>query len=209
MIEQLAQAFRRLSGRIKTDEPAEVRRDLDESLKEMTGLDFNVLDSLPMSSVLEVFGSHAEPDPARTLAVADCSYVRAQLSDLQHQPELSLRSRVMALTMYLEALSIFRHELMAPAEVRLEALVKELKNVDLPHETALRLFRYRAGSGRFADAENALFDILESRSFDRGMVEEGKVFYQHLLSLPDSELEGGNLPRAEVIEALSELEGLL
>lgn len=208
LIEQVSQAFGRLTARVRTGDPALVRQEVDEALKDLTGLSFDVLDSLPLPAVLTILDSHSEPNPARILAIAECSFVRAQLADAVDQSELALRTRVTALTLYLEALTLFRHEAVAAAERRTEELIADLETVDLPPETVLRLFRFRAATGRFADAENALFELLERDFAGPEVIGEGQTFYRRLLTLDDTELEAGNLPRDEVVDGLAELEAL-
>jgi len=209
LIEQVGQALRRVTGKIQTEDPATVEQDLDEALTDLTGLSFEVLDSLPLSSILSVLDSHSEPNPARILAIAECSFVRAKIADAADHPDTALRARVTGLTLYLEGLTLFRHEAVADAEARAEEMILALRSIDLPQETVVRLFRFRAATGRFADAENALFEILERRPAPPKLIDEGTAFYRHLLSLSDEELEAGNLPRDEVAEGLEDLEKIL
>ena len=206
LIEQMAQVFARLVGRARTDQPCEVRKDLDETLMELTGLDFQVLEALPLASVLGVFGAHSEPDPARTLAVAECSFIRAELADREGRSDQAERARVLAATLYLETFLYLRSEHTSAAQERMDKVLNVLGNRELPFETELRLFRFRAREGRMAEAEDSLFAMLEARRDDRGLVEEGRAFYHRLLELSDDELERGNLPRDEVIEGLAELD---
>ncbi len=206
MIEQLAQALRRVMARVKTENPAVVHHELEEALKDLTGLSFDVLDSLPLPAILTILNSYADPDPARILAIAECSFVRARLADADDKADTAFRARVTALTLYLEAFSLFRHEALAEAESRAEELIAELKTIDLPGETVLRLFRYRAATGRFGDAENALFELIERDLAGNDVIDEGKAFYRRLLTLPAADLEKGNLPHDEVIDGLAELE---
>lgn len=206
MIEQLAQVFGRLMGRIRSEDPTVIHREIEEALKDLTGLDFDVLDSLPLPAVLSVLQSHSEPNPARVLAIADCSFLRSRLADAAGQANTALRTRIMALTLYLEALALFRHEALAPAIQRTEKLIDDLQAFDLPKETLLRLFRYRTDEGRFDQAENLLFEMLDRGTPNDTLSDEGKAFYRGLLALNDSELEAGNLPRDEVLDGLSDFE---
>ena len=206
MIQQLAQAVARLTARAKTEDPAVVRGELDEALKDLTGLDFDVLDSLPLAAVLQVLEADNDPNPARILAIAECSFIRARLADAADQNETALRARVMALTLYLETFTLFRHEALAEAENRAERLLTDLETVDLPRDTILRLFRYRSATGRFAEAENALFELVERGLANSAVVAEGQEFYRRLLDLEDAQLEAGKLPRDEVIDGQAELE---
>lgn len=206
MIQQLAQAIGRLTAKARTEEPAIVHAELNEALKDLTGLDFDVLDSLPLASVLQVLEADNDPNPARILAIAECSFVRARLADTIDQNDISLRARVMALTLYLETFTLFRHEALTEAENRAEDLLTDLEAVDLPRDTILRLFRYRSATGRFDEAENALFDLVDRGLANSAVIDEGRTFYRRLLDLEDTQLAAGKLPRDEVIDGLAELE---
>ena len=206
MIQQLAQAIGRLTARARTEDPAVVHAEVDEALKDLTGLDFDVLESLPLAAVLQVLEADSEPNPARILAIAECSFVRARLADATDQIDTALRARVMALTLYLETFTLFRHEALAQAETRAEELLTDLEAIDLPRDTVLRLFRYRSATGRFAEAENALFHLVERDVANAAVIEEGLAFYRRLLDLDNAQLEAGDLPRDEVIDGMAELE---
>jgi len=98
------------------------------------------------------------------------------------------------------------HEALAQAEDRAEHLLTELETIDLPRDTILRLFRYRAATGRFAEAENALFDLVERDLANSAVIDEGRAFYRRLLDLEAEQLAAGELPRDEVNDGLAELE---
>lgn len=206
MIQQLAQAVARLTAKVRTEETAVVHAELHEALKDLTGLDFDVLDSLPLAAVLQVLEADNEPNPARILAIAECSFLRARLADAADQNETALRARVMALTLYLETFNLFRHEALAEAENRAEHLLIDLETVDLPRDTILRLFRYRSSTGRFAEAENALFDLVERGLANTAVIDEGRAFYERLIEFEDTQLAAGGLPRDEVLDGMAELE---
>ncbi|RLE24506.1 MAG: hypothetical protein DRJ65_09720 [Acidobacteria bacterium] len=206
MIQQLAQAVARLTAKARTEEPAAVHAELHDALKDLTGLDFDVLDSLPLAAVLQVLEADNDPNPARILAIAECSFIRARLADAADQVDIALRARVMALTLYLETFTLFRHEALAEAEKRAEDLLADLGGIDLPRDTILRLFRYRSATGRFADAENSLFDLVDRGLANSAVIGEGQKFYRRLLDLEDAQLAAGELPRDEVIEGQAELE---
>ncbi len=61
--------------------------------------------------------------------------------------------------------------------------------------------------GRYADAEDALFEAIDAAPDDSGPIDSGILFYQRLLAKDDAELEAGDLPRDEVKTGLAELLG--
>jgi len=59
--------------------------------------------------------------------------------------------------------------------------------------------------GRYADAEDALFELIDERPDDPGPVDEAIAFCQRLRPLEPEELEAGGLTRQEVDDTLAEL----
>lgn len=86
---------------------------------------------------------------------------------------------------------------------RLDELQEELRAVPLPVETERLLMSYSERAGRYAEAENRLYRLLE-----RGGLEprDGLLFYHRLLQVPREELADGGLPLEEIYEGIGELE---
>lgn len=60
-------------------------------------------------------------------------------------------------------------------------------------------------AGQYAEAEDCLFDAVETSREDGRVLVIGTGFYMALLRLTDERLSEGGLPRAEVLESLDEL----
>jgi len=86
-----------------------------------------------------------------------------------------------------------------------EELVDLLQPHELPPRTHGALMIYHEQAGRFAQAENALFALIESARSHPEALEMGRAFYQRLLALSDERLVAGNLPRPEVQAGLAEI----
>ena len=83
-----------------------------------------------------------------------------------------------------------------------DAVLGKLHGQTLPVDLLERVFRYEEATGRFAEAENALYAIIESAP---AFIKEGMLFYERLLRCSDERLAAGNLPRDEVLEGLHSL----
>lgn len=205
MIDQLARAVGRLVARMRQEDREKVEESIGNTLEELTGLRFDLLDTLSLEALLKILEVDGERDPARCLAIAEMCLLRSELDRKDGFETKASNLQVRALTLFLEALFVFRHAALAPTEERVERLVADLGVFDLPPETLIRLFRYRASQGRFADAEDALFELVGRGLDDDGPRAEGRAFYERLLTLDDATLEAGRLPRDEVEEALADL----
>jgi hypothetical protein len=205
LIEQLARVFAALLQRLQEGRHDECRRELEDTLHQLTGLSLGLVGSLSLRDLLAMLQSLDGPDLARCLALAELLYLDALDREARGDEEGALAARVRALTLYLEVLLGFQHEALREAEGRAEKLIEGLREHDLPLETLSRLFRHFEATGRFARAEDVLFEMLELGQDQDELVAAGIVFYQRLLELGDSALETGGLPRDEVEESLAQL----
>ncbi len=87
-----------------------------------------------------------------------------------------------------------------------EAFVIALKGVALPLATQARLMQHYESVEAFARAEDMLASMLEAAPNEPRLLDLGLAFYRRLASRSDSALRAGNLPRAEVNVALTDLE---
>ena len=85
---------------------------------------------------------------------------------------------------------------------RQDDVLKKLHGQTLPVDLLERIFRYEEAMGRFGQAENAVYAIIES---EPAFIKEGLLFYERLLECSDEQLAVGNLPRDEVLEGMRSL----
>src|SRR5579875_4146136 len=81
----------------------------------------------------------------------------------------------------------------------------KLHDYELPVKTSLKLLQYYENTGKFAKAEDVLFDTLNTHTPDKVVVQHGIAFYTRLRKKSDATLSGGNLSRVEVEEGLAKL----
>lgn len=90
----------------------------------------------------------------------------------------------------------------------IEHLVRKFDRHILPEATQRKLFAYYEKFGRYAKAEDVLFDLLDHTRGDADTVEIGTGFYRRLLDKSDAELRAGGLPRDEVREGLKQVQNM-
>jgi tetratricopeptide (TPR) repeat protein len=84
-------------------------------------------------------------------------------------------------------------------------LLKRAGELELPVPQRLAVARVLEALGRYADAEDALFELIDERPDDPGPVEEAIAFCQRLRPLEPEQLGAGGLTLAEVNDTLAEL----
>jgi hypothetical protein len=80
-----------------------------------------------------------------------------------------------------------------------------LADAPLPPRAQAMLMRHYEQSGAFGNAEDALFDLLESQDDNAAVLDFGIAFYERLRSQSDAALVAGNLPRQELEDGLAAL----
>jgi hypothetical protein len=116
-------------------------------------------------------------------------------------------ARLKALDLYLEAAKAGLDE--EDLEERLARLLSALADLQIPAGSHWRVFEHAAAEGRYAVAEDLLFEGLERFGAGRDVAERGRSFYRTLEALPDADLAAGALPRSEVGEGRAAFEGEL
>lgn len=84
-------------------------------------------------------------------------------------------------------------------------LAEAVETFELIPEEQKKLYAYYNLTGAYSKAEDYLYSLLDVKEEHSFAEETLKQFYSDLLSKTDEELLNGNLPRAEIIEALNEL----
>ncbi len=90
---------------------------------------------------------------------------------------------------------------------RIEVFVIALQGEPLSRRTQAMLMQHYERIADFAKAEDLLHELIEADPGDPAALDFGIAFYERLVGHPDSLLEEGNLPRAEVEAGLAELRG--
>ncbi|HLI50386.1 MAG TPA: DUF6483 family protein, partial [Thermomicrobiaceae bacterium] len=119
-----------------------------------------------------------------------------------------------AITMYLKALQA---HLTAAVEAgvsspqvadAIDGLVELLRDYELPVPMKQLLWQWTENEGIYDEAENWLFELIESEPHSQALNSQGIAFYKRLLDHSDEELERGGLPRDEVESGLAEMRRL-
>ena len=104
----------------------------------------------------------------------------------------------------------------AVQELDIDAAISDILNklaeYELPFKTQERLFRYYEKTGKYAKAEDVLFEMVEAEIEASGnkeaIIQQGMAFYGQLMKKSAAALQAGNLSREEVEEGLAQLQAM-
>jgi tetratricopeptide (TPR) repeat protein len=201
-IEQAARALAAIMKKALGGDPQEALGMFDEAYKPLLGVSQRVVATLNDEQLLALLTSGSMPDLRRVSSVLEVVKVEADVqAQLGNQQAATVRRRrALSLAGYLAARS---DELLDPELAG--DLVERTSGTPLDPGQRLALARVLEAQGRYADAEDALFEVIEAEPDDPGPIDAGILFYQRLLARDDGDLEAGDLPRDEVKDGIAEL----
>jgi tetratricopeptide (TPR) repeat protein len=201
-IELAAQALARILMTAKGGNRAEALALFDEAYKPLVGVSGRVVASLDEEQLLTLLTSGSAPDPRRVSVAIELLATEADLlaGEGEEKPAAAHYRRALGLTAYLAS-----HLGRLPDGDLAGRLADRAGTLALTPTQRLHLARLHEALGRYGDAEDALFEVLDDDPDDAAAVDHGIAFYQRLLAKDDAELEAGNLPRDEVRSALADL----
>ncbi|HZC99187.1 MAG TPA: DUF6483 family protein [Actinomycetes bacterium] len=201
-IEQAARAVAAILKKALGGDPDEALGMFDEAYQPLLGISSRVVSTLTDQQLVSLLTSGSSPDLRRVASVLEVVKTEADVHALRGDGKA-------AATRYRRALSLAGY-LASRSDRQLDGrlagdLLERAGGLDLSAEQRLSLARVLEAVGRYADAEDALFEVIDAAPDDPGPIDTGILFYQRLLAKEDVELEAGDLPRDEVKNGIAEL----
>jgi len=137
------------------------------------------------------------------VVLAGLLHESAHIHEDAGDPEAARADRLKALELYLEVLTVDEPGCV-PAEAAIDTILTEISE-DPPVPVMQRLVIAYEHAGRFDDAEDWIFHLLDAAPDDPSILSSGIAFYERLLTLDDVTLAAGNLPTNEALASLAEL----
>jgi tetratricopeptide (TPR) repeat protein len=201
-IEIAGQMLARILGLAKGGRRDEALGLFDQAYQPLLGVSARVVSTLSEEQLLSLLTSGSMPDLRRVATVLELLKVEADL-------HAEAGNRAAAVARYRRALALAgflaaRSEALPDAALAAD-LVERTATLELPVAQRLQLARVLEALGRYADAEDALFEAIDADPDDPDPVDTAIAFCQRLLALDPLVLDAGGLPLEEVKATLAEL----
>ncbi len=196
MVAELAQVLARVISLKSRQEYEQALREINSALRELRDGDAGPPHELTLADWIALCRKHEQAASGLMIAVADLLKEQGDALMAQDKPAAGTGSRNLALGLFLEALLNGETFVTAELLAKVEGLFGQVRATATDSEVWRRLVGYFEARGRFAQAEDALFAWLQSG--DPAAMAEGPAFYERLGRRDDTELEHGDLPRAEL-----------
>jgi tetratricopeptide (TPR) repeat protein len=201
-IEQVGRMLAAIVGLAKGGRGDEALGMFDEAYKPLLGVGSRVVASLDDAQVVDLLTSGSNPDMRRVALALELLTTEADLyAGAGQAGEAAVRyRRAIALAGCLAARS---ERLLDHGQATV--LLERAAELELSVSQRLAIARVLEALGRFADAEDALFELIDERPGDPEPVEQAIAFCQRLRPLEPEQLAEGGLTLGEVNDTLAEL----
>ena len=178
---------------------------IDEQFRQTLGMGLGFIHSVSEETLLSLLTSLGTLDTEKCWLTATLLKAEGDIHQAQGNPDEAYYSYLKSLDLFLVVL-LDAHNVDSFPEV--EDLLNELEAYDLPEKTKEMVFRYYEKTDRYAQAEDTLFEMIETNPADSDLFARGVAFYERLKRKSAADLAAGNLSRDEVEEGLQRLRGI-
>jgi hypothetical protein len=208
-VEQAGRILGAIIAKVKSGQTADVLGLFDQAYRPLLGVGSAAMPFLSDEQLLDMLRPGGSLDDRRWPVLAQLLAVEADIHERQGSRAEALARWRRAMLLLNELGGTPQREPVLAADV-----AGRLRDYRLRARTRIDVARLYEGAGRYADAEDTLFEGLDDaeaaadgeRAGDQELlVDESIAFYRRLAALDDRALEAGGLPREEAMAALAEL----
>jgi len=214
LVQQISQFARLLAvilGLKKREEYRAAQETIEEALNTLLDLDLNKLRELSRTELFHRL-TIAETTMVGREKVLFAAALLDQAGDIhaaQEQVEMSAACYAQALHLLLELLVTDEHVSLPNYAPTVEDVLAKVDPETLPLETHHVMMLYFEKIGAFAQAEDALFEMLNAVIGDdettADLIVIGDMFYEQLQQQSDAALSAGNFTRSEIASGINDL----
>lgn len=209
MIERMGRFLTVIMGLRKQDKDEEALIYINDVMQQTVGLSSNFINSLSDEMLLQMLSPLGALHVDNALWIAGLLNAEGDIYTDKGDGNGSYYRYLKALTLLLEVLRQEPGIEDTDFFATIHGLLVKLEPFELPPATKLRLFAYYEQLGRYAQAEDVLYERLEAsdtmQADRQKFLEAGQAFYARLLRKSDADLQQGNFSREEAEEGLAQL----
>lgn len=186
---------------------------LDEQFKQSLGMGKGFIHSISDEMLLSLLSAMGTLNIDRCWLTATLLKAEGDIYEDQQDENNSYHSYLKACNLFLEALHDYYGQKDIEQVSEVEDLLARLDAYELPLRTRTLIFWYFEHTGRYSQAEDTLFEMLESEHNEdmiqaeqvEEIVEQGEAFYSRLVRKSAEDLTRGNFSREEIKEGLTRI----
>ncbi|GGO07651.1 DUF6483 family protein [Saccharibacillus kuerlensis] len=207
MIEEMTEAVGSMMGLRREHKNEQALEKLDGLLKRNFRMSERMLRSLPPEELILLFQQRGGVDAESLQLVARMLQENGEIRENMGEEQEAASVRIKALHLYLYAALNGGSRELVDYPQRISELTAQLERYRLPAEAEKLVMLYEEREGRYIQAEDAMFRMLNASPIDdENALEEGRMFYARLAALDDEQLRSGGLSRLDLEEGIEALQ---
>jgi hypothetical protein len=199
-IQQMTQVLARVLHLKDRQEYEQALREVGQGLREFGGAEPGGAPARSLEDWIALCRKHPDSAGGLMLAVADLLTEQGELFLRDQRVAESAQARALGLGLLIEALLKEECFVTVALVAKVDTLIEQCRASRLPSDVVRRLVAYHEARGQFANAEDALYDWLETGDVEAPA--EGLLFYERITALSDASLANGGFSRPEVGQGL-------
>lgn len=208
MIEEMTEAVGSMLGLRREQKNEQALEKLDGLLKRNFRMSEQMLRSLPPEELITLFRQRGGVDAESLQLVARMLQENGEIRENMGEAGEAAAVRIKALHLYLYAALNGGSRELVDYPQRIAELTERLERYRLPADAERLILLYEESEGRYVEAEDAMYRMLNaSPEDDPDALEEGRMFYARLAQLDEATLQAGGLTREELQEGIEALQG--
>ncbi|HEX6483668.1 MAG TPA: DUF6483 family protein [Ktedonobacteraceae bacterium] len=205
LAEEIGRAFAQILYHKQIKDYSGALNFIDEQYRQTLGMGAGFIHSAPEETLLAMLTSLGTLNTEKCWLLATLLKAEGEIYEDQGNDDETYYCYLKSLNLFLEVLLLDDKISDADYVPELEGLLYKLHDYELPTRTELKLLQYYENTGRFAKAEDLLFEMLNTDAPDKAVIERGIAFYSHLKKKSDMVLSAGNFSRIEAEAGLARL----
>ena len=206
IIRQFTNAIARIMGLKAENKIEESQEVLTDTLKDFTGLNKEVLESLPYEILIGKVSGSRQTNTVKSQVLAELLYQQADIFEIRGEMSRARNLYIKSLNIMIKVILNEDNSVLEQNQDKVNALIEKLGRFEVPKESELLLFQYYELTKSYAKAEDVLFTLIDKSESNKDLLAKGIAFYERLINTDHAELEKGHLPIDEVLEGLARLE---
>jgi hypothetical protein len=206
LIEQFGLVLRKIFFHVENKEYDQALNEIDNAYKELLGVDGHIVRGMSEEQINQYMKIAGNTKFEKSLVMAEFLKIEAEIEEAVHGEltDYALDKYLISFDLLIDAFINRKELIMERFLSDADDIVKKTLEYFDSDELKYKLFHYYEFRGRFAKAEDVLFELIDDNY--PGVLQAGRSFYNRLLLMPDEELISGNLPREEVLDSLATIE---
>jgi tetratricopeptide (TPR) repeat protein len=189
----------------KTQKALEI---IGQTSQKLLGMDASLLSRLSDEYLYQLLEKYTGNGAIRCLVLAALLKEEADVYLMMGDEDGAIARWTKALRIYLDILHMRDMPEVGNHLANMQEMADRLRGHDISVDLRHRLFGYFERKSLYAEAENVLWDMLDSLPDNAELLDEGIAFYQRLAALHPARLVAGKLPIEEVQSGLAYIQSV-